>query len=65
LIGFGKTEISERARAVRKLGLDEAADHLRLAIARGFKDLPRLEAHPDAPFLLTRDDVQSALTGLR
>jgi serine/threonine-protein kinase len=65
LIGFGKTEISERAKVVRKLDLDQAADNLQLAIARGFKDLRRLEAHPDAPFLLARDELESALARLR
>ena len=31
---------------------------------RGFKDLSRLKAHPDAPFLLSRDDLKSAIESL-
>jgi eukaryotic-like serine/threonine-protein kinase len=65
LIGYGRTEISERARAVRKLDLDQAAANLQLAIARGFKDVRRLEAHPDASFLLSRDDLRPAIAHLK
>ncbi len=65
LIGYGKTELSAPAQAVRKLDLDQAADNLQRAIARGFKDFRKLEAHPDAPFLLARDDLKSALAGLK
>ena len=64
LIGFGRTDVSKRAKAVRKLDLDQAAGNLQLAIERGFKDLNRLKAHPDAPFLLSRDDLKSAIAGL-
>ena len=64
LIGYGRTDVSERGKAVRELDLDQAADNLQLAIVRGFKDLNRLKAHPDAPFLLSRDDVKSAIAGL-
>jgi tetratricopeptide (TPR) repeat protein len=64
LIGFGRTDVSEQAKAVRKLDLDQAAGHLQLGIARGFKDLSRLKADPDAQFLLSRDDLKSAIEGL-
>ena len=64
LIGYGRTDVSDGAKAVRKLDLDEAAGNLRLAFARGFKDLSRLKAHPDAPFLLSRDDLKSAIESL-
>jgi hypothetical protein len=63
LIGYGRTDVSDRAKSVRKLDLDEAASNLQLAIARGFKDLGRLKAHPDAPLLLSRVDVKTAIGG--
>jgi hypothetical protein len=52
LIGYGKTPISARARAVRDLDLDLAAAHLGLAVSSGFADLEVLEAHPDFGVLL-------------
>ncbi|MGO9922239.1 MAG: protein kinase domain-containing protein [Isosphaeraceae bacterium] len=58
VIGFGKTPVSGRAKAVRALELDEAAASVRLAIARGFNDLGKLRSHPDAAFLLARDDLK-------
>lgn len=64
LIGSGRTPISDRAKAVRELDLDQAADHLRLAIERGFKDVDRLKAHPDASFLLSRPDLKTAVARL-
>jgi serine/threonine-protein kinase len=64
LIGYGRTNVSERAKAVRELYLEEAAGNLQLAFARGFKDFSRLKAHPDAPLLLSRDDLKSAIAGL-
>ena len=64
MIGYGKTEISERAQAVRKRDLDQAAGNLQLAIERGFKDLDRIKAHPDAQFVLSRDDLKAAIAGL-
>ena len=57
MIGDGKTEVSDRAKAVRSLDLDQAAANLQLAIARGFKNAARIKAYPDAPFLLARDDL--------
>jgi eukaryotic-like serine/threonine-protein kinase len=64
MIGYGKTEISERAQAVRKRDLDQAAGNLQLAIERGFKDLDRLKAHPNAQFVLSRADLKAAIAGL-
>ena len=58
LIGYGRTEVSDRARAVRSSDLDEAAANLQLALSRGFKDAARLRAAPDAPFLLARDELE-------
>jgi tetratricopeptide (TPR) repeat protein len=63
MIGYGKTEISERAQAVRKRDLDQAAGNLQLAIERGFKDLDRLKAHPDAQFVLSQGDLKAAIAG--
>ena len=64
MIGYGKTEISERAQAVRKRDLDQATANLRLAIESGFKDLDRIKAHPDAQFVLSRADLKAAIAGL-
>jgi serine/threonine-protein kinase len=64
LIGYGKTPISGRARAVRDLDLDLAAAHLRLAISHGFTDLKRLEAHPDFGVLLTHADLKALVERL-
>ncbi len=58
VIGYGKTSVSDRARAVRELELDQAADNVRLAIARGFNDLRKLRSHPDSTFLLSREDLK-------
>ena len=44
LIGYGKVPVSAQAKAVRELDLDLAASELRLAIARGFKDLRKLDS---------------------
>ncbi len=38
LIGYGKTPLTDAARSVRQLDLDEAAANLRLAISLGFID---------------------------
>ncbi len=38
VIGYGKTPLSDQARAIRELDLDRAARHLKLAISRGFSD---------------------------
>ena len=40
VIGYGKTPVSPAALSVRELDLDQAATNLKLAIARGFRDLP-------------------------
>ena len=34
LIGYGRTDVSERGKAVRELDLDQAAANLQLAFAR-------------------------------
>ena len=58
VIGYGKTPVSDRARAVRELELEQAAECVRLAIARGFNDLRKLRSHPDSRFLLSRDELK-------
>ncbi len=58
VIGFGKTPVSDRARAVREFDLDQAVMNVKLAIARGFRDLSKLRSHPDSMFLLARDDLK-------
>jgi len=58
VIGYGATPVSDPARAVRELDLDQAAANLRLAIARGFRDLRKLRSHPDATVLLGRGDLR-------
>ncbi len=58
LIGYGKTPVPPAALSVRMLDLDQAAADLRLAVARGFRDLRMLRSHPDSPILLARDDVK-------
>ena len=57
-IGYGKTSVSERARAVRELDLDQSAANLRLAIEQGFRDLRMLQSHADSQFVLSRDDLK-------
>ena len=64
LIGYGKTPISDPARAVRELDLDQATASLRLAISFGFKDLASLRADPDSWILLGRADLQPLVKGL-
>ena len=61
VIGYGNTSVSDRARAVRELDLHQSAANLRLAIARGFRDLPMLQSHPDSQFVLSRDDLKLAI----
>ncbi len=58
LIEHGATPVSDPARAVRELDLDHAAAHLKLAIARGFRDLKILRSQPNSQVLLSRDDVK-------
>jgi tetratricopeptide (TPR) repeat protein len=58
VIGYGKTSISNRAKAVRELELDQAAANLRMAIGRGFRDRRMLQSHPDAHILLSREDLK-------
>jgi hypothetical protein len=58
LIGYGKTPVSPQALSVRELDLDQAVADLKLAIARGFRDLPMLRSHPDSQILLSREDFK-------
>jgi hypothetical protein len=64
LIGYGKTPIPDRAKAVRALDLDLAAADLRLAISGGLTDLTLIRSHPDSAFLLERDDLKALFKGL-
>ena len=61
LIGYGRTNVSDRAKVVRNLDLDQAADNLRLAVDHGFNDVDRLKSHPDAEFLLSRGDLKTVI----
>ena len=56
LVGYGKTPISEPARSVREIDLDQAADNLRMAVSLGFRDLGMLLADPESWLLLSRAD---------
>ena len=66
-IGYGTTPISESARSVRKLDLDQAAAELKLAIALGFSDMSMLRNHRDSwafPALCDWDDVKRLIQDL-
>ena len=43
---------------VRERDLDQASANLKLAIARGFRDLRMLQSHPDSQMLLSREDLK-------
>jgi hypothetical protein len=60
-IGQGRFPLDNPAAAVRRLGLDLAAEHLRLAVALGFRDLAVLRKNRDSWLLLSRADVQPLL----
>jgi tetratricopeptide (TPR) repeat protein len=60
-IGYGRVPLDAGAATVRRLGLDLAADHLRLAVAMGFRDFASLRKHPDAEFLLSREDLRTLI----
>ena len=64
VIGYGKTSVSDRARAIRELELQQAAEYVRLAISLGFNDLGKLRSHPDSAFLLSREDVKPLIMDL-
>jgi tetratricopeptide (TPR) repeat protein len=64
LIGYGKTPIGGAARSVRDRDLDQAADHLRMAISFGFRDLAWLRADADSWLLLNRLDLRTAIDDL-
>jgi tetratricopeptide (TPR) repeat protein len=57
-VGYGRLPLGGPAAAVRRLDLDLAAENLRLAVARGFRDLAALRNERDSWLLLTRVDVQ-------
>ena len=58
LIGYGRTPVPPAAHAVRELDLDQAVANLRVAVARGFRDLRMLESNPDFELLLAREDAK-------
>ena len=58
LIGYGKTPLVGSGRQARDLDLDLAAMNLKLAITRGFTDLPMLRSRPESTALLERDDIK-------
>ena len=64
LIGYGKTPVSRSALSVRTLDLDQAAANLRLAIARGFRNLRMIQSHPDFWILLPREDLKLPIMDL-
>ncbi len=64
LIGYGKTPVPPPALSVRGLDLDQAAANLKLAVARGFRDRPMIESHPDSQLLLSREDVKALITAM-
>jgi eukaryotic-like serine/threonine-protein kinase len=58
LIGYGKTPVPSPGLSVRQLDLDQAAANLKLAVARGFRDLRMLLSQPDFQILLSREDLK-------
>jgi serine/threonine protein kinase len=64
LIGYGKTAVSDPARAVRQLDLDQAAENLQMAVSLGFHDPSRLRADPDWWLLHSRSDIRYLMDGL-
>jgi len=58
VIGYGKTPVPDRARTIRELELEQAAQYIHLAVSRGFNDLRKLRSNPDSTFLLSREDVK-------
>ena len=64
LIGYGKTPISELARAVRQLDLDQAAEDLQMSVSLGFRDPSVLRADPDWWLLHSRADIRLLMNGL-
>jgi tetratricopeptide (TPR) repeat protein len=65
LIGYGKTPITDAARAVRELDLEQAVANLRMAFDRGFRDLAKLRSDPYSSALLARAELQPVLRGLQ
>lgn len=64
LIGYGKTPLAGPGRLARDLDLDLAAINLKLAMTRGFTDLPAVRSRPESTVLLERDDIKPLISGL-
>jgi serine/threonine-protein kinase len=64
MIGYGKTPVPSLALSVRELDLDQAVSNLKLAVARGFRDLRMLQSHPDSQILLSRKDLKLLMMDL-
>ena len=61
LVGYGKTPISEPARSIREIDLDQAAENLRMAVSLGFRDLGMLLADPESWLLRSREPISNRL----
>jgi hypothetical protein len=57
-VGYGRLPLGGPVAVVRQIDLDLAAENLRLAVARGFRDLAALRKERDSWLLLTRVDVR-------
>jgi hypothetical protein len=64
LIGYGKTTLVGPGQQARALDLELAAVNLKLAINRGFTDVPALRARPESTVLLERDDIKPLIGNL-
>jgi serine/threonine-protein kinase len=64
LVGGGKADLPAAEQAQRQHYADEAVNALRLAIARGYKDLDRLKKEKDLDCLRGRDDFQQLVRDL-
>jgi eukaryotic-like serine/threonine-protein kinase len=62
LIGYGKTSLVGLGRRARDLDLELAAMNLKLALTRGFADLPTLRSRPESTVLLERDDIKPMIS---
>ncbi len=60
-VGYGRTRVTPLAESVRRHDLDLAADHLRLAVALGFRDLSALRGSRDLGLVLARPDLPAVL----
>ena len=64
LIGYGKTPSVGLGRQARDLDLELAVMNLKLAITRGFADVPALRSRPESTVLLERDDIKLLIRDL-